>query len=115
MVDNDAKPNPITVMLPPEPPVLTPGAARALLRLLVKAYEKQAVDEACPGAADSDSPDSQVIAQECQIEWTLSNSRRPIDQPGEIPFAPLEPRGDRDNEDHRGEDQRSDGPGDFGR
>jgi hypothetical protein len=30
------------VVLPPEPPELTPGAARALLKILVKAYEQQA-------------------------------------------------------------------------
>ena len=28
---------PVTVILPPEPPRLTPGAARALLQILVKA------------------------------------------------------------------------------
>lgn len=31
----------ITVVLPPEPPELTPEAARVLLRILIKAYEKQ--------------------------------------------------------------------------
>lgn len=40
-----AKPGPeheeITVILPPEPPELNPGAARALLRILLKAYEEQ--------------------------------------------------------------------------
>ena len=44
MADNDAGRQPIEVVLPPEPPRLTPGAARALLRILVKAAEKQAVD-----------------------------------------------------------------------
>ena len=34
----------MTVILSPEPPALTPGAARALLRILVKAYEKQTED-----------------------------------------------------------------------
>jgi hypothetical protein len=37
----------ITVILPPEPPALNPEAARVLLRILLKAYEKQfASDEA---------------------------------------------------------------------
>lgn len=40
-----AKPGPgrdeITVILPPEPPELNPEAARVLLRILLKAYEKQ--------------------------------------------------------------------------
>jgi hypothetical protein len=30
----------ITVILPPEPPELNPAAARALLKILLKAYEK---------------------------------------------------------------------------
>ena len=43
---------PVNVVLPGEPPALTPGAAQVLLRILVKAYEKQEGD-ACeaPGAA----------------------------------------------------------------
>jgi hypothetical protein len=40
-----AKPVPehekITVILPPEPPELNPGAARALMRILLQAYEKE--------------------------------------------------------------------------
>jgi hypothetical protein len=31
----------ITVILPPEPPELNPEAAQVLLRILLKAYEKQ--------------------------------------------------------------------------
>jgi hypothetical protein len=31
---------PISVELPEEPPRLTPGAARALLRILLKAYDR---------------------------------------------------------------------------
>ena len=31
----------ITVTLPDEPPPLTPGAASVLLRILLKAYEKE--------------------------------------------------------------------------
>jgi hypothetical protein len=45
MAANEPERQPINVVLPPEPPNLTPGAARALLRILVKAYEKQAADE----------------------------------------------------------------------
>ena len=41
----NAERDPMTVILSPEPPALTPGAARALLRILVKAYEKQTEDE----------------------------------------------------------------------
>jgi hypothetical protein len=36
------------VVLPDEPPPLTPGAARALLRILLKAYEQ---------IAETDDPD----------------------------------------------------------
>jgi hypothetical protein len=40
-----AKPGPereeITVILPPEPPKLNPGAARVLLKILLDAYEKE--------------------------------------------------------------------------
>jgi hypothetical protein len=50
MADSDARRQPIEVVLPPEPPRLTPGAARALLRILVKAAEKQAVDGDQSGA-----------------------------------------------------------------
>jgi hypothetical protein len=42
MVDSDSRREPIKVVLPAEPPRLTPGSARALLRILVKAHEKQA-------------------------------------------------------------------------
>lgn len=36
---------PITVVLPPGPPKLTPGAASVLLRILLKAYEEQTRQE----------------------------------------------------------------------
>jgi hypothetical protein len=36
---------PVTVILPPEPPELTPGAARVLLRILLKAHQKQLAEE----------------------------------------------------------------------
>jgi hypothetical protein len=36
---------PVTVILPSEPPELTPGAARVLLRILMKAHEKQLAEE----------------------------------------------------------------------
>jgi hypothetical protein len=36
---------PVTVILPPEPPEHMPGAARVLLRILVKAHEKQLAEE----------------------------------------------------------------------
>jgi hypothetical protein len=42
MADSDSRREPIKVVLPSEPPELTPGAARALLKILVKAHEKQA-------------------------------------------------------------------------
>lgn len=45
MAERDAERQPIKVILPPESPALTPGAARVLLRILVKAYEKQINDE----------------------------------------------------------------------
>lgn len=51
-----AKPVPereeITVILPPEPPELNPGAARALLRILLKAYEKEFGHEYPPPATE---------------------------------------------------------------
>jgi hypothetical protein len=46
MADSDSRREPIKIVLPPEPPELTPAAARTLLRILVKAYEKQAGDDA---------------------------------------------------------------------
>lgn len=46
MAKKSAERDPVTVILPEEPPTLTPGAARALLRILLKAYEKQTEDEA---------------------------------------------------------------------
>ena len=45
MAHKKAQPRPVTVILPPEPPALTPGAARALLKILIKAHEAQAEDE----------------------------------------------------------------------
>ena len=38
----------ITVILPPEPPELNPEAARVLLRILLKAHEKQYGHEYLP-------------------------------------------------------------------
>jgi hypothetical protein len=38
------------VILPPEPPELNPEAARVLLRILLKAYEKQFGHEYSPAA-----------------------------------------------------------------
>jgi hypothetical protein len=57
MSDNDFRREPIEVVLPDEPPGLTPGAARALLRILVKAYEQEAGDASEVPAA-SETPDS---------------------------------------------------------
>lgn len=49
-----AKPRPereeITVILPPEPPKLNPEAARVLLRIMLKAYEKEFGHEYPPPA-----------------------------------------------------------------
>lgn len=51
-----ARPEPeddkITVILPPEPPKLNPEAARALLRILLKAYEEQFGSEYSPTTED---------------------------------------------------------------
>jgi hypothetical protein len=44
----------VTVILPPEPPALTPEAARILLRILVEASEKQAADKSHPGVGDDE-------------------------------------------------------------
>ena len=43
----------ITVILPPEPPELNPEAARVLLRILLKAYEKQFGHEYPPTSGTS--------------------------------------------------------------
>ena len=49
-----AKPGPerdeITVILPDEPPELNPAAARVLLKILLKAYEKEFGHEYSPAA-----------------------------------------------------------------
>jgi hypothetical protein len=50
----------ITVVLPPEPPALSPEAARALLRILLKAYEKKYGHPYTPGA----EPDPSKVAHE---------------------------------------------------
>lgn len=49
MTGKTDKPGPITVILPPEPPRLTPDAARALLKILMKAHERQVGGEAAQG------------------------------------------------------------------
>jgi hypothetical protein len=46
MADSDSRHEPIKIVLPTEPPDLTPAAARTLLRILVKAYEKQTGNDA---------------------------------------------------------------------
>lgn len=43
----------IRVILPPEPPKLNPEAARVLLRILLKAYEKESGHEYPPTAETS--------------------------------------------------------------
>jgi hypothetical protein len=54
VADNNSRREPINVVLPAEPPGLTPGAARALLKILVKAYEKQAAEaDEVPAAAET--------------------------------------------------------------
>ena len=45
MADSDSRRKPIEVILPPEPPELTPAAARALLKVLVKAYERSRLEK----------------------------------------------------------------------
>jgi hypothetical protein len=50
----------ITVVLPPGPPELNPEAASALLRVLLKAYEKKYGHPYTPGA----EPDPQKDVQE---------------------------------------------------
>lgn len=40
----------VTVILPPDPPELTPEAARVLLRILLKAYEEQCASDAATAA-----------------------------------------------------------------
>lgn len=44
---------PITVVLPPEPPPLTPGAARVLLKILMKAHESQVAQAESSTPADT--------------------------------------------------------------
>jgi len=41
---------PVKVILPEEPPELTPAAARAPLKILMKAYEEQVAKEGRSGA-----------------------------------------------------------------
>lgn len=47
----------ITVVLPPEPPDLNPEAARVMLRILLKAYEKAHGHPYTPGAEPPDPED----------------------------------------------------------
>jgi hypothetical protein len=42
----------ITVEFPVDPPQLTPGAARVMLKILIAAYEKQQAREKCEGAQE---------------------------------------------------------------
>jgi len=49
----------ITVILPPEPPELNSGAARALLRILLKAYEEKYGHPYTPGAEPELREDAQ--------------------------------------------------------
>jgi hypothetical protein len=44
--------NAVEVVLPDQPPRLTPGAAQALLRILIKARDRLADDAATEGAAE---------------------------------------------------------------
>ena len=57
MATDSPKQDRVTVILPPEPPALTPEAARILLRILVEASEKQAADKESPGVGDEQQPD----------------------------------------------------------
>jgi hypothetical protein len=50
----------ITVVLPPEPPELNPEAARAMLRILLKAYEKKYGRPYTPGAEPEPEKDAPV-------------------------------------------------------
>lgn len=49
MADKTDKPDSVTIILPPEPLRLTPAAAQALVRILMKAYEQQVQREAAHG------------------------------------------------------------------
>lgn len=42
---SEGKRPPVKVILPEEPPELTPAAAQGLLKILMKAYEKQVADK----------------------------------------------------------------------
>lgn len=50
----------ITVIMPPEPPDLSPEVAWALPKILVKAYEKQHGHPYTPGTEPEPQPDAQV-------------------------------------------------------
>jgi hypothetical protein len=56
MATDSPKQDRVTAILPPEPPALTPEAARTLLRILVEASEKQAADKTHPGVGDGQQP-----------------------------------------------------------
>jgi hypothetical protein len=56
MAKDSPKQDRVTVILPPEPPALTPEAARTLLRILMEASAKQAADKAHPGMGDEQQP-----------------------------------------------------------
>lgn len=53
MAKSGPKHDKITVILPPEPPELNPEAARVLLKILLKAYEKEFGHEYPPTAESS--------------------------------------------------------------
>lgn len=58
------------MVLPPEPPELTPGAARALLRILVKAYEQQAEAKSGP-LEDIDHAERQPRTSHTDALWAM--------------------------------------------
>lgn len=67
MADSDTPRQSATVVLPAEPSTLTPSAARALLRILVKAREEQV------GAAGS-----RRVFRDASASWGLMSARTGI-------------------------------------
>lgn len=76
MADSDSRREPVKVVLPPEPPELTPGAARALLRILVKAYEQQA--EAIGALEDVDHAERQPRTSHTDALGASAPSTTPV-------------------------------------